>query len=198
MPDDLPLIYLARHCKTAWNLEQRIQGSVDMPLCEEGIAEAMTLIPFLRPYRFDYIVSSPFKRAFQTAGIYSKALDIPLETHPGLRELDHGRWEGQQIAILMRKGDRHYSDWIQNRAPVDIPQGSESLADATTRVVRALVDVAHKYPRKRVLIVLHKHIRAILNCHLHGCDHRAFGDFVEETIKPQSIDASHLRRVLTG
>ena len=79
MPDNLPLIHLSRHSKTAWKLEGRIRGRVGIPLCEEGVAEAISL-----------------------------------------------------------------------------------------------------------------------NGHLHGCDHRVFGDFSEDNIKPKPLDASHLRRVLSG
>ena len=40
-------IYLARHCKTAWNLEGRLQGTVDLPLAEVGIEEAKTNVGVL-------------------------------------------------------------------------------------------------------------------------------------------------------
>ena len=32
-------IYLGRHCKTDWNLEGRLIGTIDRPLCDVGLAE---------------------------------------------------------------------------------------------------------------------------------------------------------------
>jgi broad specificity phosphatase PhoE len=192
-----PTIYLARHCKTSWNLERRIQGSIDMPLCNKGIAEATALIPLIRPYRFDRIVSSPYKRAFQTAQIYAHNLKIPVTTHAGFRELDHGRWEGKRIEALMRMNDSRYNDWVANKALIPIPDGSESMAAAGARAIKALVDVAQEYSHERVLIILHKHIRAILNCRLNGYAPEAFGRFIEEGIKPHPVETGHLHRIVT-
>ena len=39
-PKDLAKIYLGRHCKTQWNVENRLIGTTDLPLCAEGLAEA--------------------------------------------------------------------------------------------------------------------------------------------------------------
>lgn len=192
-----PAIYLARHCKTAWNLERRIQGSIDIPLCAEGIAEATALIPVMRSYRFDRIITSPYQRAHQTGMIYARSLAIPLRTDAGFRELDHGRWEGRRIETLMGMPDSRYGEWVRNPAAVPIPQGTESMDAAGERAVQALVDVARAFERERVLIILHKHIRAILNCRLNGCAPEAFGRFIEEDIRPQPVPAALLNRVMT-
>jgi broad specificity phosphatase PhoE len=42
-----PRIYLARHCKTQWNLEKRLVGTSDIPLCKEGRDEAYANLPMI-------------------------------------------------------------------------------------------------------------------------------------------------------
>jgi broad specificity phosphatase PhoE len=37
MDSSYAAIYLCRHCKTAWNVEGRLQGTIDLPLAEVGI-----------------------------------------------------------------------------------------------------------------------------------------------------------------
>ena len=81
-------IYLGRHCKTAWNLEGRLIGTTDLSLCDVGWNEAKDTLPIVEKYKFDRIVSSPLKRAFDTSRYYADNLKIPLEVNQDLRELD--------------------------------------------------------------------------------------------------------------
>jgi len=195
MADGLPEIYLMRHCKTAWNREGRIQGSIDMPLCPEGVAEAASVLRSIQAFRFERIVSSPYRRARQTAGVLAKGLAIPMETLDDLRELDHGDWEGQRIETLMQTPASPYAAWFRDPSGNRIPGGSETVCEAQTRVVEAVKDTARRYAKGRILVVLHKHIRALLNCHLNGRRLAAFGLFVQDSITPQKIAAAQLQRL---
>lgn len=92
MKDKAATIYLARHCTTAWNAEQRLQGTIDLPLADVGISEARANVPLICSLGVTRIVSSTARRAYETAQIYADALGVPLVSTPGLRELD-GRAE---------------------------------------------------------------------------------------------------------
>ncbi len=46
-----------RHGETAWNAEGRIQGHLDSPLNEEGMAQALLLAERLAPEPFDHFYS---------------------------------------------------------------------------------------------------------------------------------------------
>ena len=198
MSEALPTIYLARHCKTARNLEGRIQGSVDMPLCAAGRAEAVSMLPHLKSCRLDRIVSSPYRRARQTAQVFADNLEIPLETHNGLRELHHGDWEGQPFDKLMQESGNGFRQWLQDASGIDIPGGSETVLEAQTRVVQAVRETAQTYRQDNILIVLHKHIRALLNCHLNGCPPAAFSAFIDDGVAPEPITALQLQRILSA
>jgi len=52
-------IYLTRHGETEWNLEGRLQGSLDAKLTQKGIEEATMLGESLKGVEFDMIFSSP-------------------------------------------------------------------------------------------------------------------------------------------
>jgi broad specificity phosphatase PhoE len=190
-----PAIYLGRHCKTAWNLEGRIQGSVDRPLCAEGRAEASALLHGLGNYRFDRIVSSPYRRALETARVFADGLAIPLETHPGLRELHHGAWEGQRLEPLLQEPGSAFRQWMQNPSRIDIPEGPETVAEAQARIVRAVRETARAHAGSTILMVLHKHIRALLKCHLNRCRLAAFSAFIDESIAPEPITTAQMERL---
>ena len=88
-------LYITRHGQTQWNEEDRIQGSMDSPLTEKGIAAAECLREELLPISLDRIYSSDQGRARKTAEIMGQGRGIPIETTPLLRELPLGPWEGR-------------------------------------------------------------------------------------------------------
>ncbi len=91
------LIGLVRHGKTDWNAEGKIQGQTDIPLNEEGKAQAIALANRLSGEEriWDAVVSSDLKRAFATAQIIAEKLGIPLlESDSRLRERYFGEVEG--------------------------------------------------------------------------------------------------------
>jgi uncharacterized phosphatase len=63
------MIYVIRHGQTDLNKEGRLQGRRGLPLNEEGVRQAENLKQQLAHISFDYVFSSPQKRALQTAGI---------------------------------------------------------------------------------------------------------------------------------
>ncbi len=71
-----------------------IQGHIDIPLNETGIKQAEEAVPFLVDRGITRIVASPLMRAHKTAEVISEALQVPLDTHEGLKERFLGKLEG--------------------------------------------------------------------------------------------------------
>ncbi|MBR6366029.1 MAG: histidine phosphatase family protein [Lachnospiraceae bacterium] len=92
-------IYIIRHGQTQYNLLGRLQGRLDIPLNENGLALAHVAGQGLRDVHFDAVISSPLTRALQTAHIVleeNAATDpsIEIEIEPAIQEIDFGVWEG--------------------------------------------------------------------------------------------------------
>ena len=83
-----------RHGRTAWNADKRFQGHADIPLDDEGRAQATALAALLRDERIDAAVSSDLERAAETARIVLGSRDLPLRLDPDWREMRFGDWEG--------------------------------------------------------------------------------------------------------
>jgi probable phosphoglycerate mutase len=149
----------------------------------------------MKRFGFDRIVSSPYQRALQTARIYAEHLDVPLETHAGLREMDHGAWEGQKIEDLLNADDSGYQQWLADATSIKIPNGSETMEMAQQRVVQAVVEIADSYRNEKILVVLHKHIRALLSCKLKDLDICRFGKQIDESVVPVEVTSSQLGRL---
>jgi broad specificity phosphatase PhoE len=92
-------ILLIRHGETEWNLARRIQGRLDSPLTERGIAQAHAvgkLVGSLPDAASVRIVASPLGRARRTAEIICKYLASrpELGSDDRLREISVGSWDG--------------------------------------------------------------------------------------------------------
>ena len=190
-------IYLGRHCKTAWNLEHRLIGTTDLPLCDVGWAEIEDTLPIIEALNFDRIVTSPLKRAHDTSKSYADRIGIPLHIHQDLRELDHGDWNGQKYDDLLADPESDFKKWfIDGDTSIPIPNGPETMEEVQERIVRTIREIALAYPGEKVLVVMHKHIRSILSCYLLGVDLSNFRVNINETVEPIELSEDDLQKVL--
>ncbi len=89
-------LYVTRHGQTAFNAEERVCGSTNIPLTETGIRQAAEMAQKAAAFGdIEKIIASPMIRAQQTAEAVSHALGLPIETDPRLREWDYGDFEGK-------------------------------------------------------------------------------------------------------
>ncbi|PAE24809.1 MULTISPECIES: histidine phosphatase family protein [Bacillaceae] len=140
-------IGLIRHGITAWNKEGRAQGSSDIPLHEEGLAEAERLAERVSGENWDVIYSSNLLRARQTAeAIQKRNGSIPLHLDPRIREVGGGMIEGTTEAERLEK-------WGQNWREMDL--GFEPKESVMERGLGFLQEITEKHPGENVLIVSH-------------------------------------------
>jgi len=183
----LPTIYLARHCKTEWNSEGRVQGTKDIELSPEGVHDAELNLPALRDLGIQQIICSTAKRAIQTATIYARGLGVPLQSSPQYRELDHGEWEGQRVEDLLNLPNSPYKRWMEDPGAAPIPGSSETALQAQQRILDGLREITSTYSGKTVLLVAHKHILAILSCALKKCALTQFRKEIVESTLPYQL-----------
>ena len=99
-------IILWRHGQTDWNLQNRFQGHSDIPLNEEGLAQARRAAPLLRNLQPNRILSSDLTRAVQTAQTLADLIELDISIDSRLRETNGGKWEGRTGAEN-RESDLH-------------------------------------------------------------------------------------------
>ena len=88
-------IYVIRHGETAWNKEHKLQGRMDIPLNEFGVALAEKTRIGLDDVTFDIAFTSPLKRAKETAEILLRGKATPLIEDDRLIEISFGDYEGK-------------------------------------------------------------------------------------------------------
>lgn len=91
-------IWISRHGQTDLNLQDRWQGRIDMPLNENGKAQARAMRQAIGPVHFDRVYASPLNRAIETASIIG---DVPYDqiiTDSRLIEADFGKYDTKKYS----------------------------------------------------------------------------------------------------
>lgn len=110
-------IYIFRHGETNFNVENRLQGSIDIPLNENGRQQAAQLAGKLKRRGIEAILSSPLSRAQETAEIVAAELVLPVSLFDELREIQCGEAEGRHISDLKASyGDEFWQKWRSVRS----------------------------------------------------------------------------------
>ncbi|WP_145321347.1 histidine phosphatase family protein [Paenibacillus xylanexedens] len=140
-------IGLIRHGITEWNSLGKAQGISNIPLNEEGLAQAIATAKRVYSEQWDFIYSSDLIRALQTAEVISNALGInSVTTDYRLREIYCGQIEGTtEEERIMKWG----TDWRLKSL------GMEPFEEVAKRGIDFVREVSIKYPNKRILIISH-------------------------------------------
>lgn len=152
-------LYVVRHGKTALNDANRVCGSTDIPLTEEGFSQARETAEKLAEIlpADTKVYASPMIRARQTAEIICKRLSLDFVTDERLREQDYGIFEKEL------RSDPAFLEAKRNLA-ADFPQG-ESTFRLAARVYGFLDELKKREKNSSVLIVAHGAVcRVIRSC----------------------------------
>ncbi|GIH69369.1 bifunctional RNase H/acid phosphatase [Sphaerimonospora thailandensis] len=148
-------LLLLRHGQTPLSIDKRFSGLGDPLLTPAGMAQAEAAAARLsrEPYEIDVIVSSPLKRARQTAEAVAVRTGLTVEVDEDLRETDFGVWEGHTFAEVQQRWPDQLAAWLAD--PDVAPPDGESFAAAARRVDRARERIVKAYESRHVLVVSH-------------------------------------------
>ncbi|CAN7335183.1 MULTISPECIES: histidine phosphatase family protein [Microbacterium] len=161
-------VLLARHGQTVWNVEHRLQGQLDSPLTEAGVAHAHAIADRLVGAHVLTVCTSPLGRAMRTAIIIADRIGAELIEVPELAELDHGELAGMTWEEIDEVYPTAREERAANRYGWAFP-GGESYAQARSRARKALSNcgwAAEGVP----LLVSHEMIGRMLRAELRGLD----------------------------
>lgn len=145
---------VVRHGETAWNAEMRIQGHLDSPLNEEGLAQALLLGERLATEPFDHFYCSDLGRVLQTVQpLLHRGGRRPVPT-ARLRERNLGVFQGHTGAECQRHWPQDYARF-HARDPDHAMPGGESIRQLYARVSGFFDEMAAAHAGQRVLAVTH-------------------------------------------
>ena len=156
-------ILAIRHGETAWNVDTRIQGQLDIGLNDTGRAQAQWLARSLAEREpLQAIYASDLARAWHTAQAVGQAQGLSVVAHTGLRERAFGDFEGRTFVEIEAELPEHARHWRQ-RTPDWTPPGTgESLLVLRERVLAAVNELAARHLGEQIALVAHGGVMDVL------------------------------------
>lgn len=144
-------IYLVRHGRTGLNATGRLRGLLDPDLDEVGRHEAHALGRAIAPLEPTWVVTSPLRRARQTATAIAERCHVDHIISMDLQDRDYGAWTGAAT-------DDVVAEW----GSVDAAPGVESRSAILERALRAIDSATAGLGPKPVVLVAHDAINRTL------------------------------------
>jgi probable phosphoglycerate mutase len=151
LPDGVAL-WLIRHGETEWSRSGKHTSVTDLPLTERGERQAAALIPRFADLRPALVLTSPRRRAVETA----QAAGLrPDGTDDDLAEWNYGEYEGRTTAEIRET----VPDWV---LVTDGAPGGESPDEVGARADRVLARASAALADGPVVLVGHGHMTRVL------------------------------------
>ena len=138
------MLIVVRHGRTEANAAGLLLGRLDPPLDLLGVEQAGRAARAVGPV--DRVVSSPLRRAVETAEMFG----LPVDIDERWTELDYGDFDGVPVTQVPD------ATWARWRSDVDFaPPGGESIAQLTSRVHEGCEDLREEARDGAVVVVSH-------------------------------------------
>jgi probable phosphoglycerate mutase len=157
----MPTVVLIRPGCTDFDKDERIQGTLDLPLNEEGESQVKDLLPKIENSGIETIITSSSEPARSTAEQLGETLGVPVKEKEGLKNLNQGLWQGLEYEEVRRKYPKLLKQWSESPETVCPPEG-ELASEAVKRVEKTL----QKYLKKKqnFAIVASEPLATIISC----------------------------------
>ena len=146
-------LHFIRHGMTSGNLEGKYIGHLDIPVCEEGIAQLESMTQDYTYPHADVVLSSPLRRCLETAQIiYPGCKPAVIDD---LIEYDFGDFEGRTADEM--KDNKVFVKWISGGADAAPPFGESNndFGQRITGAVSKIIDGMMKTDIREAAVVTH-------------------------------------------
>jgi broad specificity phosphatase PhoE len=149
-------LFLVRHGVTAENLQMHYIGIRDEPLTDRGLQQARQAAKALAQIPIRIVLTSPLRRAADTAGEIQESCGVELRMDSRLAEGSFGSWEGlnrDEVLNLSREDAKLLAQWESD--PSCAPPGGESFEKVQKRIISLAQQLESEFPNSSVVLVSH-------------------------------------------
>jgi probable phosphoglycerate mutase len=173
-------LYLIRHGATVLTAEDRFAGSTDVELSDMGQAQAEALGRRLADDQISAVYASPMRRTLATAAFIAQPHGLSPIPRDGLREIDHGHWEGLRRADVEAQFADEYAAWEEDPY-LFAPVGGESGISVLARSLPVIREIVVQHSGQNVAVVSHKATIRLIISSLLGFDARGYRDRLDQS-----------------
>lgn len=152
-------VYFLRHGESAGNSARVIQGRQDFPLSGKGLQQAEGVAAWLEDKHIEVLLSSPLRRAVQTAQAVGQVLGLKdVRLHQGLNELDTGIFTGLTVNQIQKRFPEAWRSF-QRSSWEGVPE-AEGIAELYSRAEGLWRDLGRlcREGKRNLLCVTHSGI----------------------------------------
>lgn len=173
-------VFLIRHGATVLSAEDRYAGSTDVELSDLGRAQAERLSERLSGENLAAVYTSPMKRTRATASVIAAPHGLAPIGQDGLREMDHGHWEGLRRAEVEARFAAEYDAWEADPFTF-APKGGETGLAVMARALPVIREIVSRHAGGKVAVVSHKATIRLIISSLLGFDARGYRDRLDQS-----------------
>lgn len=163
-------VVLVRHGETSWNALGILQGNANVPLNENGSAQAQALADGTYSKTVNAVYSSPLSRAYDTAQAIADLHQLPVKVRGNLREIGVGIYTGYKSSQIPAEIRISWSTNPYFAMPSGVPNTTnlldpsyvegiyfegESLNMAADRSWHSITNLAKQHCGENVVTVTH-------------------------------------------
>lgn len=167
--EEITRVHLVRHGQVSAEWSDRVYGQLDVPLSEEGMAQAKALGDRMASMPLDAVYASDLARALDTAKALAAPHGLAVEAVGAFREASFGHWQGKRwMDILTNHADEVraiYADFGEAKM-----RDGESLADLAARVLPALREIIARHRGESVAVAAHGGVTRVIIAEALGMD----------------------------
>ncbi len=155
---------------TEYDKQGRIQGTLDVPLSEDGRLQVEQMAAELQALHPTSLYAAPGQASQQTSEVLAKLLSLKPRTLDKLTNVNHGLWQGRLVDDVKTKQPKVFRQWLEHPETVCPPEG-ETIAHARDRVSDVLAKLIKKAkPDSTTLVVAPDPLASVVRQVLSGAD----------------------------
>lgn len=155
---------------TEYDEQGRIQGTLDVPLSEEGLQQIGDLVADLRAMKPTALFTAPGQASQETSDLLAAELRLKPRTLDKLTNVNQGLWQGLLVDEVKTKQPKVFRQWLEHPETVCPPEG-ESISRVRARVADVLAKVMKKVKADTsALLVAPDPLASVIRQELSGAD----------------------------
>jgi broad specificity phosphatase PhoE len=159
-------LLLVRPGATEFDQQGRIQGTLDLPLCDNGRRQTEEALPGIAAHKPAVVYTAPCQAAREAGQMIAEATGAKQKTIDKLCNLNHGLWQGMLVEEVRTKQPKVYRQW-QDQPHTVCPPGGETLLQVKARVAESLRKLLKKHKEGTIALVAPEPLASVIRHVLH-------------------------------
>lgn len=189
-------VVVVRPGATSFDEQERIKGSLDIPLSMQGQEQVCRLANQLERFPIAFVYSGPCESAQETAKEIADHVGTRWKVYDCLRNLNHGLWEGKTIEEVRRQQPKLFRQ-VQENPRAFCPPGGETIGDAEKRIAKLIAKLCKKHAGETIAVVIPDPLASLVASRLTETDFRDMWEAEQDDGTWELIDSDTRRCVET-